>query len=207
MFSKKLMEVCEQTTIAHVEQLFERNRTQPGLVKTIPYIGNLYRTDGEKDVAWLKQRVVAALLTRRWFDMTKPPWAGELPLSFADINAAERSDCPRCKRVGYFGDSVRGQGWAWKLHPPFATYCSGLLACGYAPKELQEPSLRVEFPPQKLAGLADGYTGWRTDEEIAEDRAYAAWIYETQRRFDTGKEVMPFVEWKRKQLSMYVGCC
>jgi hypothetical protein len=205
MFSKRLMEVCEQATIAHVEQLFDRNRAQSSLVQPIPYIGNMYRTDGEKDVAWLKQRVVAALLTRRWFDMTKPPWAGELPLTFKDIGAAERSGCPRCKLVGYFSSSVRGQGWAWKLHPPFATYCSGLLACGYTPEGLQEESLRMEFPPRRLPGLADGDLTWRPAAQIAEERQAAAWIYEMEERINAGGNFIPLDQWRCEHMPYYVG--
>jgi hypothetical protein len=207
MFSKKLMQVCEQTFTTHVEQLFERNRLQPSLVQTIPYIGNKYRTDGEKDVASLKQRVVTALLARRWFDMTKPPWAGVLPLTFSDIDDAKRCCNPRGQLVGHFGDSIRSQAWRWQDgHPAFAEYCSGVLACGYAPEELQEDqSLIEEFPSRKLAGLADGHLCWRPAEQIAEERQAAAWIYEMEDRINAGGNLIRIEQWRREHMPYYVG--
>lgn len=84
----------------------------------------------------------------------------------------------------------------------------GLMAYPAAGDELrQDWELLREFPPQPLAGLADGDRTWRTAEQIAEHRQGAAYCLEMETRVIAGKEYMGFDQWRREQLPIFVGLC
>lgn len=150
----------------------------------------------------------AALCARQWFDWQKPAWAPELPLRMKDRELLENDAEHQRRLVGLFGSSLRAQEWDYRTHPPFAAYCRGLMAYPAAGDELrQDWELLREFPPQPLAGLADGDRTWRTAEQIAEHRQGAAYCLEMETRVIAGKEYMGFDQWRREQLPIFVGLC
>ena len=64
----------------------------------------------------------------------------------------------RPKLVG--GSSLRQMDWDYETHPPFAIFCSGVLASPFVPDCLEhDPALKVMFPPKRLPGL-DGDLCW-----------------------------------------------
>jgi len=208
--SSRLTEVCRDVFADHVEQLFFAQRAAGGHpVVEVPYLGHLYHMDAWNDVAFWRQRVADALCARQWFAWQAPAWAGGLPIKLKDIETMEAcNENSRCKIVGLFGRSVHGQSFNWREHPPFGTYCSGLMAYDACPEDLREdPELLAEFPPRVLAGLADGQLGWRPREQIARDRVLYAWNQEMGARYDAGIKIQPYDEWCAQQLPMFVGPC
>ena len=57
----------------------------------------------------------------------------------------------------------------------FAAFASGLMAYKHTPDHLRnERTLRREFPPRKLKGLAGGWLTWRSPATLALDRRMRA---------------------------------
>lgn len=68
--------------------------------------------------------------------------------------------------LGYFGRSWRWNNWD-ERHPPFDTFCSGVLDYICSPPELRmDPELRKMFPPKALAGLTTPLQ-WRMPKHTA----------------------------------------
>jgi hypothetical protein len=51
-------------------------------------------------------------------------------------------------------------GWDYETHPPFAIFCSGVLASPFVPDCLEhDPALKVMFPPKRLPGSMAIFAG------------------------------------------------
>jgi hypothetical protein len=86
------------------------------------------------------------------------------------------ADDSRSNILGLFAASCAGELWAPE-HPPFAIFCSGVLASPHVPRHLsRDARLAREFPPHPLDGL-DDELGWQspaTRTEFANMRAMIA---------------------------------
>jgi hypothetical protein len=186
MFDDHLLQICEREFEAKVKRIFEANRQSGKKTCEVPYLGGEYCT--ERENAELQVQVVDALLARQRFEWTGPTWVDALPLHADRIAEMQADADPRLQLVALYARSLDRLQWNYKIHPEFKAYACGLMACSYAPKELrQDRKLLQEFPPKKLAGLADGWLQWRTHEEIAADRKFAAWLREMPVAEDVGQ--------------------
>jgi hypothetical protein len=153
----------------HIEGLFKNPRMLSNTLAEIPVIGGMYIADLEH--SHLLPRVCAALCACVRFRRDGPVWAPDLPLREGHCKMLENDVSNRCRLVGYYGSSLRWSNWDYDEHPSFAAFCSGLLACSYAPGDLRNDlSLRREYPSRPLDGLCDGWLAWRNPEDLARDR-------------------------------------
>jgi hypothetical protein len=162
---------------SHIRGLFANPQILPDTyaLAEIPVIGGKYIVDQvEFEFPILLLRIVGALCSRERFRVDVP-WAPPLPLRLEEIEALKDDDNPRFQLVGYYGDSLEGEDWAYDLHPRFDVYASGLLAYKHAPNRFRsDRELRREFPPRRLKGLCDGRLDWRNPKRIAIDREHQA---------------------------------
>jgi hypothetical protein len=143
-----------------------------------PVIGHLFVT-GE-DHSALRLTICKALVAAARFRAERPPGWPDLPLRQEEIQGMTDSDCIRCNIVGYFGASLRGEGWSPR-HPGFDGYVSGLLANpaeGIPDEIYNDSSLRREFPPHPLEGMCGLY--WSSPESLAQDRRMLAMVAAAQ---------------------------
>jgi len=109
-----------------------------------------------------------------------PGWPS-LPLTFAEIERMERGESNRVKLVGHYASSLMMLKWDYQTHPVFHDYVCGLLAYPHTPAELREDlALLQEFPPRLLEGF-DRALGWRTLEDITQQRQSVLQMLEQNR--------------------------
>jgi hypothetical protein len=172
----RLQEACADALERFAEGIFNNPRRLSPVSAEIPVIGGRYFPSlGDEQVLLLLPRICAALCARKRFRWDAPLWAPVLPLTWEACQELEDDDDPRLNLVGLFGGSLRGTGWDYDGHPPFAAFVAGIMAYEHAPAEIRnDPDLRQEFPARELEGLCDGHLYWRSQEMIAFDRDVAA---------------------------------
>jgi hypothetical protein len=185
------LELCAREFAVRVKLLFDNAPRIPGTgMAEIPVVGGLLLL-GMPVPPCLYERVYMALGARERFHQDKPAWAPELPLHGDAIAAMKNDDVPGIAVVGLYADSLAAEyRWDYELHPPFAVFVSGLLACAYAPDEIRTArSLLQEFPPRPLAGLCDGKLYWRSPAMLAFDQQRQAQCAAWEARSAAGRTV------------------
>jgi hypothetical protein len=88
-------------------------------------------------------------------------WANPLPLRMEECESLQYNEHNALRLLGHFGLSLRWNKWDIERHPPFETFCRGVIACA-CPIEMQrDRELRRMFPPQALAGITGPPPQWR----------------------------------------------
>ena len=91
-------------------------------------------------------------------------WANPLPLKMEECESWVDNDHHALRLVGYFGRSLRWNDWDYERHPPFNTFCSGVMKYILSPMELRmDPELQRMFPRRALAALTNPLQ-WRSPE-------------------------------------------
>jgi hypothetical protein len=202
------IETCANIFEQHIIGMFKNARRIPGgEMREIPVIGGNFLPYLPETIPPLLLKVAAALCARERFGQDVPS-APPLPLHQAAIEACENAECHRLNLLGYFSHSLAWMDWDYDSHPPFAVYCSGLLAYECAPSELRSDRTLIRtFPPRPLSGLCDEWMIWRSADQITEHRQHGAWTNEMLGRQQDGVPMQAKAEWVAAQLPMYVGCC
>jgi hypothetical protein len=83
-----------------------------------------------------------------------------LPLREGEWTCLQQSADSREKLVGCYAGSLRHLMWDYETHPPFAVFCSGVLASPFVPDFLEhDPALKVMFPPKRPPGSMAIFAG------------------------------------------------
>jgi stress-induced morphogen len=158
----RLLETC-QREFDRMAKAAREDRTFTQHLR-VPIIGGQYRDDQRIKAKLL---VCKALAAQEWHALTCPQWARgwALPLLLREeeFETFLRNEYNELKLTAYFGRSVRESGWDHEQHPPFDTYCAGVVADRWCPREMKlDRKLRREFPPQALlAGFLTPRLQWR----------------------------------------------
>jgi hypothetical protein len=125
------MREVERSVVRQVEREFEARRKLPDDICEVPFIDGKYNPHAPPgEHAALKQRVIAALRCRKWFELEAPLWAQPLPLKLDDchalLNGPNRND-QRLTLVSRYGQELMGMAWDYQRAPRFEVYCAQLL--------------------------------------------------------------------------------
>jgi hypothetical protein len=109
--------------------------TRPALVSLFKDVGGLTNFSAIQDLWWLADG--AGCRRRLHVDLLHP-----LPLREVECTDLQQDAENRLKLVGYYGSSLRQVDWDYETHPPFAVFCSGVLASPFVPDCSGSPSYR-----------------------------------------------------------------
>jgi hypothetical protein len=142
----------EAATARMVDKLFAA-AVAAGDAET-PVIGGRLDSSALPEV---KAQVLRALAALEWHERGPAPrWSKPLPLREEEFGSLMRAECNALQLAGYFGRSLRWNGWDYARYPPFGVFCSGVMEWILGPAELQEDrELQKMFPPRALPGLVN----------------------------------------------------
>jgi hypothetical protein len=154
--------ICEREYDRQIKAATDWRRVH-ALNRTIPFIGGRYELRKHDEHM---AKVHRALAAQAWHAMTGPSWAQPLLLREEECESAIHNECPGVKLWGYFGRSMRWNDWNIERHPPFDTFCSGVMEHIFGPPEIKmDKALLQMYPPRKLEGLKCSPLTWRPPKE------------------------------------------
>jgi hypothetical protein len=149
--TKRVRDACERAFDRLIEFEREERQRQKFLPKA-PHIGDRYLPEQRDD---MMRKVAKAIAASAWHAKNTPiSWANPLPLEMEWCETLMHNDQNALKLLGYFGRSLRWNGWAFETHPVFSDFCAGVLEWFLSPPELRmDKELQKMFPPRALPGL------------------------------------------------------
>jgi len=138
-----------------------------------PIIARLFFAQDANHAFTHKKEIFAAVAARHHFHLQVPAWVPCLPIVLEEIDAMKNSENNVDYLVGLHADSLKWQGWNYRVHPSFFDHCCGIMASEHAPDELRkDPALQQVFTAKKLAGL-DQDLCWHSVEQVIQQREWA----------------------------------